>query len=188
LSNGSWFFDEEKKEKIKRLLARPEVVIFQVRTHSKYYPNYEKTWNARTEMEALSPKLQVFDDGIRLVPLGRALAFHKGEYEYTTPPCANVFLIAKQVATSFKDLLAHLDAKVISCKPFVSSKGNIHAGETPFCEILGKVTDDDATIFGNIMNNCKPRNKCGLADNLPPQAKRIINGYFRRGSHEQRTS
>lgn len=175
LSNGSWFFDEDKKEKMLDLIVQPEVVIVQVRTHKKYYPNYQRTIAAKAEIESLSQKIALQDDGIMLFPLGRALANHKGEYERKMPICANLLGMAKRGdARTFAELIYILESNGRFCSPFVSSKGIIHAGETPFCEELGHITNSDEQVLQNIIKNCKPKNRCGLTPNLPLSAKLLL--------------
>lgn len=173
LSNGSWLFDEERKEKVKKL--EPLLDCIQIRTHQKYYPNYKRTWDAKKEFEAFSSKLQIFDDGIKLFPLGRAQIKHKGVVEHKMPMCGNFYLIAKQNAVaSFKDLVKYIELQGKFCKPFVSSQGVIHGGETPFCTSFGTVKDSDDTLFHAVKYIKKPADVCGLAQNMPPEAKRII--------------
>ena len=174
LSNGSWFFDERKADMIK-LMAEPEVKIVQIRTHKKYYPNYKRTIAAKAQIEALSDKIAMFEDGIDLFPLGRARANHKDEIARKYPMCSNLFLIVRQGAvTCFAGLLQMLEMQGRVCAPFLSSKGILHAGETPYCENIGNVKSTDAEIFENILRNCKPKNVCGLYKNLPANAKAII--------------
>lgn len=175
LSNGSWFFDDERRAGMERLLAHPKIHLVQVRTHIKFYPNYRRTIDAIKEIRALSPKIEVFSDGITLFPLGRARANHMDDIEHKMPGCANLFLIAKQgAAKDFTGLLHRLEMGGGFCKPFVSSQGKIHAGETPYCEVIGRVTDTGATIMSNILTRCKPKNTCGLVGNLPPAALAIL--------------
>lgn len=176
LSNGSWFFCEEKKEAVKRLANHPQVEFIQIRTHKKYYPNYKRTWESRNEIHAFHPKIDMYDDGIVVFPLGRARANHKESITENprSPMCANLFLLARQGAVrNFDDLVTTLTLRGKLCKPFVSSYGNIHAGETPYCTNLGHITDNDDDIFKRVLKK-KPNNTCGKMKNLPIPAKQFF--------------
>lgn len=176
LSNGSWFFDPDKKEQMIDLMKSETVQIVQVRTHKKFYPNYVRTMAASEQMQALSPKVSVFDDGIRIMPLGRARANHMDIVEHKMPGCGNIFLLAKQgVGKNWREIVLALEGLNRSCAPFTDCKGFIHAGETPYCEVLGHITDSDELIFENILKRCKPKNVCGLVKNWPADAAAMIN-------------
>jgi hypothetical protein len=175
LSNGSWFFDEQKKAKVEKLLKFENVAGMQIRTHPKYYPNFERTRKNFDAFHALSPKIGAHDDGIQLVQLGRARANHPQVFEKKYPPCSNVFLMAKQTGSrTLSNIISDLEKLGKFCAPFLSSKGVLHAGETPYCEEIGTVLDTEEQVLKNILTKCKPKDVCQLYKNLPENYKRVI--------------
>lgn len=175
LSNGSFISDYKKQEYVKAMLQLRNVVALQVRTHSKYYPDYEFTMSCKKDIEAISPKIKVFDDGIEnLIPLGRS---ENTENKVSRPPCTNILLLAAQLKYQ-KGLLPFfietLHNKGVFCKPVIDIHGNILIGETQYCYNVGSVKDEPDKIMQNI-KKATFCNKCGLKDNLRELEKLIIN-------------
>lgn len=175
LSNGSWFFDEPKRQDMLALLKHPSVLGLQVRTHKKYYPNFKRTSEAFEGMQALHSKIKCFEDSIQLISLGRAKANFPAADERKFPSCSNLFLLAKQAKPKdFSELIASLDLMGKFCSPFMDSQGVFHAGETPYCENIGTLDDSQEQIIENILTRCKPKNVCGLVKNFTEQHRVIL--------------
>ncbi len=176
-SNGSFINDKDKVKKLKDLLSIKNVYGLQIRTHEKYYPNFENTMKNQMILKSLHPKVMFFSDGIdELVPIGRAKTNYPDNIATRRPQCSNVFLLIKQPAakiTSFKELIFTLQRNGIFCKPMIDIEGNIRAGETPFCQKFGHITDSLDTLFNNIKKSV-PCDACGLVKNYKPIEKSII--------------
>ncbi len=166
LSNGSWFYDDNKQYWIKRLLNHKNCMGMQIRTHPKYYPSYKTRWGDKGFIEAFHPGIDMYDDGIKLEPLGRARANHKNDPigDRILPMCGNMYMLNRQNLT-FKETIHHLSTKGQFCSPYVASTGNIHAGETPYCTVLGSISDSNEVLTENIKIR-EPMNKCGRRPKL----------------------
>lgn len=169
-SNGSFIEDIKKTMAVKDLISRG--CSLQVRTHPEFYPNYQKVWfKHRQDLLKITPF--VFNDGIRLMPFGRAKKNHAGELAMkSSPPCSNMFLLSRQ-CVDLMSVVAMMETHGFLCKPLVGIDGRLHVGETVSCQSFGHVTDNLATLFENLkhMRHC---DGCGLAKNLAPAIRRLI--------------
>jgi len=169
MSNGSFFFDQKKRDKIIRLLDYSERIPFlQIRTHKKYYPNYERTIGAKADMEKAHSKIKVYDDGIEgIIPIARGKNLAESKNYNKSPMCSNTILLNAQMNfSSFSQFIQTYQTRVMNfCKPSISVEGFIHAGETPTCAKVGHISDNMATIMANIKNH-KVCGGCGLSFNL----------------------
>jgi hypothetical protein len=169
-SNGSFISDPEKTEKVKKLVEEWEVIV-QVRTHPKYYPNYQSIINNQ-ELRKITP--YVFDDAIKLLPFGRAINYHRDELDMTAKPtiCTNMFLASRQV-DSMVAVIHAMETNGFFCKPLIGADGAIHVGETAACRRLGSIWDTPAVLF-NELRGKMPCGKCGLTKNIPQRAMDIL--------------
>lgn len=171
-SNGSFMSDPEKTEKVKKLVEEWEVLV-QVRTHPKYYPNYQNIINNQ-ELRKITP--YVFDDAIKLLPFGRAINYHRDELDMTAKPiCTNMFLASRQV-DSMVAVIHAMETNGFFCKPLIGADGAIHVGETATCRRLGSIWDTPAALF-NTLRGKMPCGKCGLTKNIPQRAMDILIMY-----------
>jgi hypothetical protein len=182
LSNGMFYFDDEKRDKIIKLLKNKRIALLQVSTDKRYYPKYNLIKKNKRRIEALHPKVQVVEQIGELYPLGRALVNHRSVALKCTkkPSCSNLYLIPKQFFLRGKKI--GLDALVLLlqertqynlCKPLIDMHGNVRVGETINCEIIGTVEDDLSVLYNRLIAG-NPCNKCGLVKNLPIVAKNLM--------------
>lgn len=150
-SNGSFISDPQRKQQVLEVLQLPNVKM-QVRTHPQYYPNYEQTIS-NMELRMLH-KSQVFNDCIRIFPIGRAANMPAG-IKYRT--CVNTYLLAAQKPhLRVAQLVPILQANMRFCSPMIDPNGFIHAGESIFCTSLGHVSSPKMVL------ETTPCGKCGL--------------------------
>lgn len=177
LSNGSFYGDFNKTIDVLKLLEQyHNIAYLQIRTDSAYYPNYDKIMGLKKKLEALNPKIKVYDGSIDLLPFGRAIKNHPESLDSKRkPPCSNPHLIAKQMPEfGLPDFVKYLQAITRTlCKPLIMSNGDIHIGETQTCTKLGTVDDDPQVILDSIKNSV-PCDKCGLVKNYTEQERNII--------------
>lgn len=161
-SNGSFAEDATLYADMQDLLQQRWNICLQVRTHPKYYPNYERTWNS-ARLRSL-PKTAIYNDAIRIAPLGRAAGWTPEVYY---PSCANVYMVLAQVAAieTLQDLVATLHQMGKFCIPRIHHDGTIRLGEGAACTSVGWVADDTKRILTNIRAT-RPCNRCGLAGNF----------------------
>ena len=157
MSNGSFFFNENKRDKVIRLLDHSDrILCLQVRTDKRYYPNYERTMKAKRDMEKCHHKINVFDGVDGIIPIARGKNIPSSAEYKGSPMCSNMALLASQMP--FRNFSEYIQAyqKMVKnfCKPSISVDGFIHAGETPACAKIGHITDDMVTIMSNITNPC----------------------------------
>lgn len=170
-SNGSFIDDPEKTSKIRELIEKWNVLV-QVRTHPKYYPNYKKIIN-NAELKKITP--YVFDDGINLLPFGRAVQNHREELNMSAKPsCSNMFLLSRQVS-SMVAVIHEMEAHGFFCKPLIAATGGVYVGETTTCQLLGSVWDTPEALYTTLRGRL-PCNKCGLKRNIPQRALDILVG------------
>lgn len=150
-SNGSFVMDPERRDSIIRLLQHPNVNL-QVRTHKLYYPNYKRTM--RMNFIKKLPKTHLYNDCIRIFPIGRAAKMASG-LRYRT--CTNTFLLHKQRPTfTIPEIASYLQQNGRFCSPMIGPNGILHAGESIFCTDLGHVSNPKS------MFDVFPCGKCGL--------------------------
>jgi hypothetical protein len=156
-SNGSFWFDADKKQRVKELLHMSNIVSLQIRTDKRYYPNYERTIASKDEIEAWDEKAAVLEGEISLVPMGRAKNLIETNPD-KSPQCVNFIMFNKQ--RDFKTLKEFMDlynsmGKV--CSPMIDVDGNLHAGESCLCKPFAKVTDTN----DEIVRGMKAHDFCG---------------------------
>lgn len=158
----------KKRDKIIRLLNYSDrIFALQVRTDKRYYPNYERTMNAKADMEKSHPKINIFDGVDGIIPIARGKNIPESAEYNKSPMCSNTILLARQMNFNSFSYFIQTYQSVIKnfCKPSISVDGFLHAGETPTCAIVGHISDSMITIMENIKNHtfC---GKCGLSINL----------------------
>lgn len=177
LSNGLFIKDKKKISMIKQLLENHDNILnLQIRTHERYYPNYNFIMSNKQNLLSINNKIQFYNDGINLLHMGRAKKNFQNEGLDKLPSCGNLFLLSKQKAVNnFKELLMYNQFRLNKfCKPYISCSGNIYAGESSQCVMIGNITDS----FEKLFNNLKlliPCNKCNGINNLSDEIKLVIN-------------
>lgn len=150
-SNGSFVLEPEKRDSVVRVLQHPNVNL-QVRTHKLYYPNYKRT--IRMNFLKKLPKTHVYEDCIRIFPVGRAKGMTPG-LRYRT--CVNTFLLHQQrPRDTLPELIRCLQQNRRFCSPMIGPDGVLHAGESLCCTDLGHVSHPKS------MFDVSPCGKCGL--------------------------
>ena len=156
-SNGSFWFDKRKKDLVRELLSKENIIGLQIRTDKRYYPNYEKIMAAKAEIEAWNSKASVLEGEISLIPMGRAKNLIETNPD-RSPQCVNFIMFNKQ--RDFKTLKEFMDlynsmGKV--CSPMIDVDGNLHAGESCLCKPFAKVTYTNEEI----VRGMKAHDFCG---------------------------
>jgi len=149
-SNGSWFEDQKHIDNFKALCRFQNVYALQIRTDERYYPNYRRIWQNKAQIEAVHPKISVFEGAIELIPLGRAKNLIS-ENPNKSPQCANLILLNRQKKfKSFSEFIEMMQENGKFCTPSIDIDGFIHAGETPTCIKIGHVTDNLNVLMASI--------------------------------------
>lgn len=174
-SNGSFYKDHNRMEKVLRLLIRKNIVGLQIRTHPDWYPNYEEVWKHKLAIESLSPKIAMYNDGIDVLPMGRAKTNNLAPDCKRKPQCSNVFAISRQLpCNTLTEFVYTLQFRAKNfCKPLIDKDGYIRIGETPQCLSVGHVAEDSPEQVLENIRKSVPCNKCGLVRNYK-EVERII--------------
>lgn len=200
-SNGSFISDKDKVEKVKDLLTNySNIMMMQVSTHEKYYPNYEYTMSKRSELESISPKLKFVEDWqgrlTNIHRLGRARNLTDEEFK-GMPSCSTLLSRSHQLdkilGRDFKlgEFINFLEFSNHVCKPLVNEYGHVYVGECQFCIKAGDINgfktmslNDKTELCKSIMNKFATVpmcNKCGEVKNLKGKVpdKVIETGLFK---------
>lgn len=179
ITNGTWINDQAKREHILRKefmvkdpLKRVEIQLTNV---EGLYP----------QKVVVSPRLQRLLNVIpinklmHLVPVGR----WAGRENFGSLPLAKTpgSFNLRSMTRSFGDVrmalfhhrLRAIQAKGGHCSPNVDYQGNLRAGETNSCAIIGGVNSTAKEVTDNILNlgEC---NRCTLEKNLAPEHRRAL--------------
>jgi len=158
LSNGSFFFNDELRAKVLKVLSYPTVLALQIRTDKKYYPNYDKIIQNKDKIENLHEKIDVYDGVDGIIKLGRGKNITK-DIATQSPMCANLVMLNKQKDfKSFPEYIKYYQMNTKKfCAPSINEDGYLHAGETPNCKTLGHVSDN----IDYLMDKIKKHEMCG---------------------------
>jgi len=151
-SNGMWLKERPNLSELK--------VNWQITNDPRYYP--------KEVQEVKHPNI-FFTKEIpgHLTPLGR----YKDKPSRLSPLCFNLRSIVRQTH-SFKMAVQYLRMLGKFCTPSVTVEGNVVAGESRFCHVIGTIDDSDETLTQNVIEmRCS---NCGLINNLSPEYKSVI--------------
>ena len=160
LSNGTFLENDE----LKREIVKTGIAV-QITNDPRYYPRRVPIID--------SPQFSYEHKLRSLAPFHRAL---KNNLTITakSPGCFNLRSLCRNfgAANSLPQVLLGLGLMGRMCTPSVNVNGEISAGESNSCEIVGHVKDDLDKIFKRLISmRC---NKCGLVYNLTDDQKRAI--------------
>lgn len=166
LSNG--MFIEEKPELADILIEKK--IMIQVTRDPRFYP-VDPHWQIDFPKFVKEYPNFCFEDHIRMVsPFGRALT-NKLECNRQSPLCFNLRSIGRKLR-DFTAAVLQLRLMHKMCIPSINPDGTLVAGEAPSCHVIGCVTDNNLTLTNNL---CQMKcNKCGLANDLPPEYRHAI--------------
>lgn len=167
-SNGMFLNDKEYTDQILSLN-----IPVQITNDSRFYPK---------RIPIIENERLIYVDEIQhLFPLGRAksnnLELDKMKIKIEAPKCFNArSVIRGGHVSSLKKLIEFNELTIQKfCAPSIDINGNLHAGETDECFMIGNVKDDERVIFNNIKNMTLGKcNKCGLEDNLQGPYRQIL--------------
>lgn len=163
-SNGWWFEDQETVKNILELLSIPNIFGLQIRTDQRYYPNYQRIWSHRKQIEAIHPKISVFEGEIELIPLGRAKNLIK-DNPSKSPMCSNLYLVASQrPSATLGQVVQLLESFGKFSTPCIDTDGSLHAGESRLCKEIGNVWEPQDVIMSRLKGG--PCGKCNLKMNF----------------------
>lgn len=200
-SNGSFIFDSTKTKKMSELLSLNNILFTQISTHKKYYPNYEKIMNMKSEFEKLGSKVMFVSDWqgnmTNIHRLGRAVNLTDEEFK-GSPGCSPILCRSNQVEKLFNgsiptlsEFIKFLSLSGYLCKPMINEYGKLFVGECQFCVKAGDIngfkslsTLDKNNMNKNIMMNlvnAKMCNKCNELGNLKGKVPDYVleTGSFR---------
>jgi hypothetical protein len=165
MTNGTWILQDEGRAFISREWRRlkrryPSRLYGQARTHPEYYPRHKDLWARKKDLEELG--FMVFDDEIRIIPLGNAKWMAPG---VRFPSCVNYRLALKQQKfLSLGELLraVRVVSKVDHCKPLIDDKGDLYLGESNLCFRIGNVLNEpEDTLFQRALTELEACKGCG---------------------------
>jgi hypothetical protein len=135
-------------------------ITIQIYNDPRYYPT-------RIEPE-YHPNILFANEINLLSPFGRAKKMKCGR---TSPLCFN-FRSCVRMTRSFKEGLMTLRSMGKMCSPSIDVQGNICAGESRFCHVIGTVESSLGILANNLLSmKC---NKCGLENNLSREHLKAI--------------
>lgn len=198
-SNGSFIFDESKTEKVRRLMELDRILMLQVSTHKKYYPNYDKTMGMKSAIESISYKVKFVADWqgslTNIQRLGRAVNLKDEDFK-GNPGCAPIFSRSNQLdmliqgtgltmdQVTLAQFIKLLEMNNYLCKPLLNITGYLHVGECPQCVKVGdingfgKLSDEGKNKLSHdvlmSMVNGHMCNKCGQVMNLKGKVPDIV--------------
>ena len=170
ISNGTFIFDINKTKKVKKLVSDKIINILQVRTHEKYYPNYNKIMSHKKDI-LFNKNVRFYDDGISLDALGRS----KNIISKKQTSCSDILKMKGLITRKFDMLSLNYIIDLLKsynrfCKPFIDINGEIRVGESNQCVSIGNVKDNNVIINKNLYNFL-PCNKCGQVINTIEKLK-----------------
>lgn len=169
-SNGLFLSDNEKLDEVMNLLDTTNFKVLQITSVKGLYPAYDKVVYyfkkrlSRVKFKNWVGNQIMFVDHLqRIDDIGRAqrTEAHSMAAKYKWyPSCINGYLVGKQTP-SIKELVNSLESRGVSCKPFIDYQGNIHLGESRFCQKIGDVDSSDEKLYGELIKQ-KPCCGCGI--------------------------
>lgn len=180
LSNGMFLANDELRES----LLRPEWkrVLFQVTHDPRFYPTAPPEWK--------DPRITYIPALTGLITLGRAArskkALHQGVPVKGAPSSFNLRSVTRSLG-SIEAAVAQIRLHAVRgkngwCTPAISADGDITAGETNACFVIGNVHSSTRELTRALINmQC---NRCGLVTNLTQQQKRAIGESVLYGENE----
>lgn len=201
-SNGSWIANLDTTKKVKKLLDEcSNILMMQVSTHKKYYPNYDFIMSRQSDIESVHEKIKFVADWqgslTKIQRLGRAVNLTDEDFN-SVPSCSTLLCRSHQIEAmlgkipKLSEFLICMEFNGYLCKPLINEYGNVYAGETQHCVKMGNITgystmthDARENVCESIMNkliNTPMCNKCGQVENLKsrvPDQRMIETGMFR---------
>lgn len=172
LTHGAWLADPERR----RSLLRREwaSLCVQVTHDPRFYPG-------EAPVRVDDPRVIYVGQLSRLLPLGRAkrtsVSAPWAEQPYRAPSSFNLRSLTRALgsffgAVSMLRLRSAAGAMNGQCTPSINFRGEVGAGESLECFVVGTVASDDAALTRETLGmKC---NRCGLEDNLSPAHRAAI--------------
>jgi hypothetical protein len=176
LSNGEFILDEIKTDQIKQLLQLPQIELLQITYDERFYTNAAAIKPHFAEILQLNRKVSISPVPGLLTNLGRAVINHPHLIEPNQKPnCVNLYLMPRQHLPSLRSVIHFLETQTLFnyCKPLVDPLGNLHAGESTNCQIIGTVWDTAESIYNTLLHS-RCCNKCGNYDHIQAIARKIL--------------
>lgn len=168
-SNGTFIDTPCIVDKLKSILPHESILFMQIVSTKRLYRSYELVWSRAEELQAISPKIQMFDTiPGPIKPLGRAknnpIFAKEIEDSKSSPSCINPVLVARQTK-SMKEMISALEIRGMVCKPMIDIDGDVFMSECTLCPSVGNIVDGAFTVYQN-MKCFLPCNGCGQCKNV----------------------
>lgn len=182
LTHGMWMTDKEKLAAV----LRPEWsnLRLQVAYDPRFYPGDPPP-------KVDDPRVMYVNNPLALLPLGRAKdrasVLSKGVATRKAPSSFNLRSIVRHQRDFVQGLAIHRIRAVNGglsghCSPAISHTGEVTAGESNECFVIGTVDSTDEELTRAVMGmQC---NRCGLVTNLTLEQKRAIGESTLFAPHE----
>lgn len=166
-TNGLSLLDNEqiRKDTIS-LLNYPNVPFMQLRSVDGHYPTHRRILDNADSLSKIHHKISVITEPLaaQVYPLGRGKKLTKPEEYKNLSLCFKLFINGKQFQYStFSQFINQHHQTGTFCTPLIDVRGDIHAGETKYCSVIGNIKDSQETLANNI-RNFKPCKGCGVVN------------------------
>lgn len=198
-SNGQWFYSEDGKNRMKKVLELNQVGMVLNSTDHRYYPNYNKFMLHKDDMVEFGKSIAIentpedkrdtfiknkivinadMSDHFETVRLGRAKDFK--EVKNPTPKVPNCIqlIYMAQEQKDLSSILVALEHRGLYTSPIFGIDGTIYPGYCHLCQKIGHVNDTDYdALYTYLKMKAEPCGACQLNHRIPESVSMTIHQH-----------